>query len=353
MIDETVKRKLQRMRRFFCEPGRGKLLVQLCVPGQDLCDAQLLPEHLEGGWQPYLERRAEQFAAFVEGRAWLDDDWLPVLHPWYGAAELAAYLPARVEFGAGTCWTIPSLPSAREFAPPLIDAASALLRNHLEVLAFVRSLAEGRFLVGLRGTYSPLEVASALVGSNLLYDLVDSAEALEGLLSAAVEAAAWHTQRQLEATGLYDGGTVNGYLKLWFPGKCAVHVIEDFACLISTEMFQRFGAPADAQLFARFDGGQVHTHNLGWHQLRAFARIPGILMVEIAEDPNVQPTVERLPELFEAVGEVPVFLTLSADQFRTSVPQLALGNAVVRVAEPLSRREALELLSLARERWRA
>ena len=343
-----LEHKIARVQRFFGERGRGKLLLQVQVEGQGLATPQILPEHMSAGWRPYIAAKAGEFAAFAASRQWLDDDWFPVLHPWFGAAELVAYLPNRVEFGAETCWTIPEIKSAAQFQPPPFDPGAPLLRLHLDVLHCCRDLAHGRFLVGLRGTYAPLEVASTVVGSDFFYDLVDRPQDAQRLLAYGVEGATWHLEQQLGVVGMHAGGTVNGYLQLWMPGRVAGHVGNDFACLLSPDMYRRFGQPADAAVGAHFDLMQMHTHNLGWHQFPSFVAIPKMGMLEIAEDPNVTPTSERLPELFALVGETPVVLYMGVRAFRKHLGALALGNALVRLTEPVGQAEALELLELAR-----
>jgi hypothetical protein len=351
-VDERLlARKMERARRFFAQPGRGKLLLQVQVPGQGQATCQLLPEHLEQDWRPYVARQTDRFSGFVAAREWLDDDWFPMFHPWFGAAELAAYLPNPVEFGAETCWTVPNVVSARDFRRPALDDSPPLLRTHLDILRFCQERAAGRYLVGLRGTYAPMEVAGAVVGSGLLYDLQDCPEAVDKLIDYASEAAVWHLEQQFGVVGMYAGGTVNGYLQLWMPGRVAAHVGNDLPCLISPRLYRRFGWEADRRVLARFDGGQMHSHNLGWHQFGNYAALPGLMMLEIAEDPKVPPTSGRLAALFEIIGELPVCLYMDVSTFRRSLPELRLGNALVRLTEDVGPAEADELLSLARGQW--
>jgi hypothetical protein len=340
--------KIERARRFYAERGRGKLLLQIAVAGQELATCQILPEHMAGGWRSYLERQTDAFAGFVSARRWLDDDWLPVFHPWFGAAELAGYLRNRVEFGSETCWTVPEATCLADVQWPLVNEAAPLLTLNLEVLLFCRDAAQGRYLVGPRGTYGPLDLASVLMGSYLFYDLRDDPETARHVFSEAAEAAAWHMQRQLDVVGTCQGGTVDAYLQTWLPGRAAAHVSNDFPCLISPAMYRRFGQAADAAVFARFEGAQMHTHNLGWHQFANFAALPGLSLLDIAEDPNVVPTGSRLPELFELVGELPVCLYMDVRTFREHLAELRLGNALVRLTETVGLAEAEELLALAR-----
>lgn len=342
--------KIERYKKFFQGPGRGKLLIQTTVKGQSISDCRLSKEDISGNWKDKIVKQMEDYALFLKERKTIDDDWIPMFHPWTGVAEHVWYLynEDEVIFDSDTSYVFSKLKTIDEVDSLKLDENNIWWNRHKDILYFCKDHAEGRFFVTPRGTYSPLDIANTLLGNDILYDFYDNPDGVNHLLDFCVKAAVLHMKRQMDIFGTYMGGTFSSYHNIWIPGNVAAHVSNDIACLLSTDLYKLFGKPADEEFYRHFDGGGMHSHNLGWHLFPLFFAIDKLLFLEIADDPKVIPTCLRLNELLEMSGDKTVIIYLKAKEVLDHIKELKRGNVIIRVGEELTEAEALELIAFVR-----
>jgi len=216
--------------------------AQLVSPGEDVQEIRQLT-----GWFTDPDEVIPRLERIVEATYW-GGEAFPIVFPVSIrlVAILSAYLgcPYSVHPGSNTGW-----------ADPIIDDWSTRRTFRFEpdnpwwlktkaLLSAAGQRAEGRYYIGVPDLNGPGEILALLRGTDrLALDLVD--EEPETIVSALNEVnKAWLRYWQA-ATGIIHQW-VEGYL-FWmgiWSSLPAIDLQNDFSCLISTGMFERFFLPA-------------------------------------------------------------------------------------------------------------
>ena len=115
--------------------------------------------------------------------------------------------------------------------------------------------------------------------------------------------------------GAYDGGVYYSWMNWWITGR-APSLTGDVFCMCSREVFREFGTPYFRKIIEHFGSGWFHVHNLGLHLMPEIVRIPGLVAIEVSDDPNVAERGFKAIDWIKAVvGDIPVQITCRPEEF--------------------------------------
>ena len=268
----------------------GTSVVQIrgideCVPhiaARPLCDWDL-----DNELEAYLDLRAERALKYWENRSDIDDMMMPSVGVWYGIAEHTAWLGGEVRFTDDTSYHLQALSDPRDFASFRRDGENIWLRRVEGGIAYLKEKYGDRLLVKLRGADAPSDIANALRGNDLFYDVYDDPDAVREMASFCADAMRFYFDRQQKAAGTVCGGYLTGF-DIWLPGNSVGQISEDASCMLSREMYRELFFDALRKAVAGYDNVMLHTHSLGEKHIPTFAELKNISVVEISNDPNAE-----------------------------------------------------------------
>ena len=296
----------------------------------------------------FCDQVIERHLRFAERHAALDDDWLPALKPYLGIAEHSSFLGGEVRYGGNTSYHIPPLCSIGDWEALRPDRWEPHYAMMLEGMAYLRERgADNGFYSSLRGGDGPLDIANAVRGNDLFYDVYDDPEAVHAFLAFCTECAVWTFRNQRPLASDVCGGVISG-MSTWMPGTSIGHLSEDASCLCSPEMYEEFGLPYTADLVGRYDGALLHVHSLGRICIPLFCRMEKISVFQISGDPHQPEAIDVYREYADALRDRTVLLDMTPQEVRENIGFLRDRRTIVNL-NAQSLREAEEILALVRE----
>ena len=289
----------------------------------------------------------ERHLRLRDARAAIKDDSIDCLKPFLGIAEHSCFLGGKVTYGGNTSYQTPVLKDLsrwRELKPDENHPHYRLLLDCMEYLRLKSS--QYGFYVSLRGFDSPLDIANAVRGNDLLYDLYDDPENAADFIGFCAESCLWTYERQMRFASPVEGGVLSGFGQ-WMPGKAIGHLSEDASVLMSPAMYERFGLPALKKLLSHFDFAQLHVHAMGRALLPVFCGLDKIRIIQISDDPNQPSAMEVYRAYADTLSGVIVQLDLSARALTESLPFLRTRRTIVNLTAD-SPDEARRILDLAK-----
>jgi hypothetical protein len=121
--------------------------------------------------------------------------------------------------------------------------------------------------------------------------------------------------------------------------------------LCSPQVYDAFGFPYEAELAKKFAGVFYHVHNEKVHFVPRVARLPGLRLLEVTNDPKTPGALCDLDRIFAATGSANLMLRGTADEVRTSIDRLKERNVFLQVS-CRDRAEAEDIIALVRDRSR-
>ena len=167
---------------------------------------------------------------------------------------------------------------------------------------YLQSLKDGSFVLSVRGTMSPMDIANAFRGDELFVDFLLQPNFVHQLLSFLVEAVRWYYPHLCSWADQIDGGFVYRHGMNWMPPNTIGHLANDAAMLCSADIYAQFGFPYETQVVAGYDHILYHVHNEKMHYVPQLAQLPGIALLQITNDPTTPPSAENLEQVFAATG---------------------------------------------------
>jgi hypothetical protein len=215
----------------------------------------------------------------------------------------------------------------------------------------LRGAKDGTFVLSVRGTMSPMDIANAARGDELFTDLVLEPAFSHELLARITDLTLWYYRQLSGWADEVDGGRVLSYGGGWWPSDTLGHLSNDAALLCSPAMYDTFGFPYEKRLLASYGHALYHVHNQGLHYVPRLAALPHLSVIEVADDPQVPPCVEDLPRVFAATGAAGLMLHMNSRQLRVHIDALAERNVMLQVGCE-DRADAEDVIRLVRDRSR-
>ena len=141
------------------------------------------------------------------------------------------------------------------------------------------------------------------------------------------------------------GGFVVPMGGMWMPKPMFGHIAVDASLLTGPAIYNEFEKKWIEKLAEKYQGFQLHTHMMGLKMHKDYAATKGIKLICPSEDPK-QPTVkEKLDELLESVGDIPMMISVGKADIHEVVPRFK-GKRCVLSLFANSRKDALEQMEL-------
>lgn len=282
----------ERTKAFYAgEKGKAQIHIKSCgslkMPAAPKLNAFEFPKEMES----YLDKvaeRAYQFARFHEA---IEDDFIPTTSPFYGIAEHTAFLGGKVDFEENTTFQHQICEEFDDFRNLKLDRDNLWMHLVADGMKYMREKWGEYIPVRLRGADGPSDIANAIRGNDLFYDIYDYPDELSELMDLCVDAVDFTMNHQKKEVSRIGDGFINGF-GIWMPSNSIGHLSEDFSTMISTDVYKEYFLPALQKLVKPYDMAMLHVHSLGQRMIPFFAEIPQIKIMEISSDPGQDRAVE-------------------------------------------------------------
>lgn len=338
---------LQRYRDLY-SARRGKILIHIGWPMETrvkwpVLDDYSFPDGYRDFVNAYLDALEQSCAARLAET--VNDDSIPtVCASLYGIALHSAFVAGEPVFESNTSWTQPIITEWEILDQLKVDPENRWFRLLSDTNRCLTERARGKYAVCPFLSFGPMDLANALRGNEFFTDLYENPERVHQLLNWCTNAIIMFEEIQKEIVGdQYGGLCVWG---AWVPGR-AVFLSEDAVNLCSAEMFDQFERPYIERIIRHFGGVYIHTHSLGWHDIPAMAKIPGLSVLQISDDPKQLRPVMCLEELIAKANGVPLMMRCTPDELRNQI-KVAVQGRVIFSVNAKDRAEALSIIELCR-----
>ena len=319
----------KRTKEFYEGPvGKAQIHIKSCgslkLPKTPALNSWKFPEDME----KYLDMRAERDYLYARFHEQIDDDFIPSTAPWYGIAEHTAFLGGKVDFTATTTFQHEICEELEDFRDLKLDRNNLWIHLVVDGIKYMREKWEEFIPVRMRGADGPSDVANAIRGTELFYDIYDEPETLAELMSFCAKAVNFTLDLQrAEATKIADG-CINGF-SLWMPGKCMGQLSEDFSTMISPELYEEHFLPALHECVKDCDSAMLHVHSLGHRMIPMFTGVDKIKLMEISSDPNSDRAVDVIRKYHDDLKEKTIIVAPTYEELVNMGDILASSKTIV------------------------
>ena len=343
-IDDVVRRS----RAFYRAEEPGHFLVCAHVAADLPPIPPLHQFDLDEQLGEWLDCRLEAARAGWRAKEGVDDDLLPSICPHFGIAEHSAWLGMEVILQETTCLPIPALDTPEDLDRIRLSEESKWFRYMKEGYAHLQSRKDGTFLVSLRGTMFPMDLANAFRGDELFVDFLEDPAFSHRLMAFLVEALDWYYPRLWSWADDVQGGRIMVFGGGWMPEGALGHTSNDAAMLCSPTVYEAFGYPYESRICEGYDHVMLHVHNARMHAVPRMADLPNLSLLEVAHDPNTAMPIEDLDRILAATGSANLMLGGDSEQVRVHIDELKERNVVLRVA-CRDRQDAEDIVAFVRD----
>lgn len=209
----------------------------------------------------------------------IDDNYVPVLHPWFGTTVVPSALGCKVVYpkngDPSLMGSVLSDPSQVKYLKKPDPYKDGLLPTVLRQIDFMKNHTD--IPVCVTDTQGPLNIALSIAGVESLfcwfYTNPDEAHALmefsTDILIDWVKVQKEHAKLPLEG-GAFPHGII-------LPeGKGGVSISDDDCTQLSADIYKEFIVPYNAKVLKAFGGGTIHFCGSAEHQLQNIAETEGL-----------------------------------------------------------------------------
>jgi uroporphyrinogen-III decarboxylase len=208
-----------------------------------------------------------------------DDDYVPLLFPWYGTGVIPSALGCSVVFQPkmdpaleGTVIKEPRDIRKLSLPDPYKDG---LMPKVLKCIDYMR--ASSHLPVSFTDPQGPLNIALSLCGvENLFVWMFDYPEYVHEIMEFSTEAFIQWVKVQKKHAGqpLDSGAFPHGII---LPeGFGGVWLSDDDCTILSPDLYKKFVVPYNSRVFKAFGGGTLHFCGSAEHQLENFLKTEGL-----------------------------------------------------------------------------
>ena len=287
-----AQRTTERIKAFYESKKPGvQIHIKSCdslqIPKAAPLNSFSFPQDMER----YLDARAHNDYLFARFHETIDDDFVPSTSPWYGIAEHTAFLGGHVDFTEATTFHHQICDNLEDWRSLTLDRENLWIKLVVGGIAYMRQKWEEFIPVRMRGASGPSDIANAIRGNELFYDIYDEPEELAEMMKLCSKAVNFTLDLQREQATKINGGSINGF-GVWTPGKHVGHISEDFSTMISRDLYEEHFLGALEDCVKDCDSAMLHVHSLGERMIPVFAQVDKISIMELSSDPNCARAVE-------------------------------------------------------------
>ncbi len=347
-LNEHIERVVRRSRAFCAADRPGHFLVSVRVPADGPAMPPLNSLELDRELDRWLDAQLAAARPAWRAKAGLDDDAIPAICPYFGIAEHSAWLGLDVRLQETTCLPAPAVGGPADLDRVRLSEQSEWFARMRDAYAYLRSRRDGEFVLSVRGAMAPMELANALRGDELFTDFLLDPPFAHRLMRFCAEAMRWYYDRLLSWADPIEDGRVFTFGG-WIGPRCIGHLANDAAMLCSAKIYAEFGYPYEAELVGHYRTLFYHVHNERMHFVPRLAELPGLVLLEVTQDPRTPPTLEDLDRILGATGGANLRLVGTSDQVRADIQSLRARNCQLEV-RCRDRGDAEDVLALVRDR---
>jgi hypothetical protein len=348
---KSVEAVINRSRAFYRAAGPGHFLISAVVPAETPDVPPLRDFGLDHQLTEWLDLKLAAARAVWRAKADLADDTIPSICPSFGICEHSAWLGLDAVLQTDTCLAVPSLKSLQDLDGWRLSRRTKWFQYMKKGYDYLRSKKDGTFVLSVRGTMTPMDLANAWRGDELFLDFLLRHEFVHRLMKFLVTAIPWYYRQLSSWADDIGGGRVFYFGGGWMDANVIGHLSNDAAMLCSPEVYEEFGFPYEAKLAEKYDGVFYHVHNEKLHFVPRVSQLQGMKLLEVSNDPQAPGALDDLGRIFAATGSANLMLRGTADEVRASINRLKERNVFLQVS-CRDRTEARDIIAFVRDRSR-
>jgi len=328
-VIDRISRVIPRCRSFYAARTPGHFLVSVSVAVPTPSVPPLFQFDMERQLEEYLDHLLAVARPRWAAKEGIDDDTIPSICPFFGAAEHSAWTGAQVRLQEDTCLATPQIHTWDDLDKLRLSEEAPWYGYMKRGYHYLRQRQDGSFVLSVRGADMPMDLANAIRGDDLFEDmLVDKANA-HRLMAWCTQAIRWYYDRLLGWADEIDGGHVYFYNSSWMGPRVLGHVSNDAATICSRDIYDEFGFPYEKELASSYGGLFYHVHTQHMQFLPRAATLPGLMLMEMTPDPQIPPPIEDLRRILTVTGGANLLVYGDAQQIRKNIESLKARNVFI------------------------
>lgn len=277
-MDDRIEEARQRIHDAYSHKDTGEIPVLVMdvnywVSGEA---PQLIPDDYFTNPASMLEY---QLAKIDRHLAWFQDDYIPVLWPWYGTVVVPSAIGSSVLFQRGMDPAVEGRLLERpedirklQAPNPLTDG---LMPRVLETIRYFRQ--HSGLPVMFTDAQGPLNIALTLCGVENFFVWAKEEPALaHELMDYATEVLIDWLRVQKQYAGQSESNGAFPHSILLPEGFGGVCISDDDCTVVSPRMYREFVVPYNSRVFRAFGGGTLHFCGSAEHQIENFLATEGL-----------------------------------------------------------------------------
>ncbi len=305
VYNKRITEAVQRYKQMFSDTTLGQLMVSVSPytfpASRKYMSSKQIPLNQ---WNPLQDAKKMAKHAVAEMQEYIHitepigDDYIPALEPSYGIGLFSAvWTDVDMQAGIDTTWVDHILTDYNMLNDIQLNIKENRWCNFIkEYTEVLQAHQDGNFAIGAFPNFAPSDMANALRGNQLFYDLYDVPEQVELLLQRSADAIIAIAEFTNSLGGGVLGGTATG--AMWIPGS-GVFMSEDAADMCSLDIYEQYFKKHTQRVLDHIGHGYIHHHALGWHNHHAISTLNHLDVCELSWDPNCPRPIEHIEEVIE------------------------------------------------------
>ncbi|MBN1348267.1 hypothetical protein JXJ21_02560 [candidate division KSB1 bacterium] len=347
-LDDHITRVIERSRAFFNAPEPGHFLISTHIPVDSPAIPPLNQFDLDTQLTEWLEYLLEAERPKWRIKEGLDDDSIPCICPSFGIAEHTAWLGMDVQFQETTCLPVPGLKFPADLDALVLSDETRWFNYMKRGYEYLRERKDGTFVLSVRGTMMPMDIANAIRGDEIFLDFMLDPQFVHRLMQFLVDAIRWYYDQLRTWADELEYGHAFRLGNGWIGPNCLGHTSNDLAMMCSAEIYREFGFPYEQQLAQHYNRVLYHVHNEKIHYVPDVATLSNLALLEVSHDPKTVPPIEDLDNIFNMTGNANLMLHATSDQVRAQLNKLAARNVFLNI-HCRDRADAEDVVALVRK----
>jgi len=335
---DTVARRKKSWKDLYAAKNGALVLIRFsggeCIP-------DVLPN--SGRKKERIENALRNYRKQMDNASWLDDDFVPFLHPKTGTSLFAAAFGCRVhETEDNMPFALPMITTAKEAAKLKVPTLENSRLTEVFEIADALRQAEPDGLMKLPDIQSPLDIAALIWSKEEFFvAMIEEPEAVKELTAMTYELLTEFLDKWFERYGTEFSAHFPEYYMPY-----GITLSEDEIGALSPGQFREFATDNLNALSDRYGGAiGIHCCANSKHQWDNFKAVKGLKLLNLSQE---QPVLDMAYDFFKDVCVQ--MHTFNPTRARTpgELPDKPRGR-VVLTADAAIREDALEQLKYLRE----